>query len=229
MTPTVDPNKTKNTVDATKSGAPGTISPSVDPISVIDDFEDNNIDEYANDTAEFSTSTSASQSGTYGLVGSPSTEDRPFHIVSTSGLNAYPSSGDTFQFYINLQQEDQQGIFAFGVQSEAEFTGQYEVRLNNGDPANGPGEGVYLIKRNGGTTLLASDSFSPSSSTWYRVEVDWGTGGTIGVDVYDGGTQEVSISGSDSSYTSGGIAFGAFDYSESGGLGDIWYDTVEIL
>lgn len=64
---------------------------------------------------------------------------------------------------------------------------------------------LRLAKVGGGTaTDLDTDSVIFPAGTWLRVEVGWGSSGTITANCYDASGSEIaSVTGSDSDYSSG--------------------------
>ncbi len=72
---------------------------------------------------------------------------------------------------------------------------------------------------------LANLWFTRSQDAWYRVEIEWTSGGIHALTLSDAsGAQLASISGSDSTWSSGGIGFDA--YLSSGE--SVYFDDVTI-
>jgi len=191
----VDPSRwTPDTGGGGGTGGPG--GP-----SIIDDFKDNNLDEYKRDTNKFNATGNVLQSG-----------DGFIYSDDGDGLNTYPSQGDTILYNVTYDLEDPSSV-AFGLSNGGNKG--YEVEAD-------PSGDLRIIKRKpSGNVELESEDVSSSLSTSqaYTFRVDWRSDGTIVVKVYeqsDGtdGTPEASVSGIDNTYTTGGIGFGA----ESGGI-----------
>lgn len=169
---------------------------------VIDGFEScGDLSEYSGDTGKFSEQSNTVQVGECALEAVAENGD-PFAIQSQSGLDNYPSAGDTFEYWAKPG-EGPNGrggstVLKFGVQDTANY---YQLTLDsdNGD--------LEFSKVSGGSvafTATASAGISPTS--WYRVEVAWGSSGTINITVFDGsGSEQGSLSKTDSEFTSGGI------------------------
>jgi hypothetical protein len=82
-----------------------------------------------------------------------------------------------------------------------------------------PNSSEFLIQRNAGYGFetLGTVSQSWQANQWYKVQVNWGTDGSITAKLYgsDGATLLNTVTGSDNTVTSGGIAFRGF--------GSVWY------
>lgn len=137
-------------------------------------------------------------------------------IISMSGLPNYPSQGDTFEYYYRYDNQAI-GAFHFGVQSTS-FNDKYAIR------ARGDKDEFVLF----GGNDSERKSVSLSTNEWYRIEVDWQTDGTITATLYDKTETQISqVSITDSTYSSGGIAFDGFTGTSST---DGWFfDDVKII
>jgi hypothetical protein len=84
---------------------------------------------------------------------------------------------------------------------------------------------AFIIQRNAGFGFLEIGNVPQSytANTWYRVGVDWGVGGSITARLFasDGTTLLNTVSATDTSRTTGGIAFRGFN------TGQTYFDTVE--
>ena len=89
-----------------------------------------------------------------------------------------------------------------------------------------PNTGQFLLQRNVnyGYTDLAAAKQTWLADHWYRMEVGWAVGGSMTARLYDsdGATLLNTVTATDTTYTSGGIAFRVF-----GGTKD--FDTVQVV
>lgn len=175
--------------------------------TLIDDFEDGDKSEYNNarNGSLFSVTSSSSYNGTYGLEGDSTTGST--RIFSTSGLNAYPSAGDTIELYSKAFNGARK-YFYFGQQSESQRYG-YRVNLR-------VGENYAEIARfdSGSKNSLVTGNSTLSNNTWYRWRIDWGSSGSIRFRAFDESNNTVvDLSANDTTYTSGGIGWGHDDGS----------------
>lgn len=187
---------------------------------LIDDFEDGDISEYGSDTGQYATQTSTVKEGTTALQGDVSSGNA-YHILSTSGLNYYPSQGDTWRLWNRVQSSGDMAANHFGVQSVP----------TSGLPDNGymvqtrvaANEIRIYLRSSASWTLLASASVSLSSATWYEIKVDWATDGTITLTIFDSaGSQLAQASATDTSFSSGGIGWGA--HNANSNASSIFFD-----
>jgi hypothetical protein len=177
-------------------------------VSVVDNFEDNDISEYGGDTGNFAAKAEgnvsvSAQNGTTVLEGD-SPDGSFYGISSTSGLNAYPSQGDTFRCWVYLPNDS--GVrtrIYYGTQSETNLPNRYMPSLD--DDVD---EFQLQLQDDSGFSIIASTSHTFSLGAWYEVEVDWGSSDTHTVRLLDDtGTELEKISTTDTTYTSGGIGF----------------------
>jgi hypothetical protein len=172
---------------------------------IIEDFEDNDLDEYDVDRgSNYSIVSAPAYEGFYALE---LADDSAIELISTSGLGSYPQAGDTFsvRFRTNGTGNGEQANFTYGVQGH---TDRYYVMLNPGTQELG----LYKYK-NGSTTVLGSAvSASFSADTWHVLEIEWETDGTQVATLYndEAKTQLAQVSGSDTEWTNGGIGFDAY-------------------
>lgn len=164
---------------------------------IVDSFEDNDLSEYSGGSGLNVVDSGSGQvySGTYALectTGFSSAE-------SQSGLDNYPSAGDTFNVWVY----------------PTSTTGEVEVRfaIDSGDDSNRyhleiGGDGDVKLQ-DGAFNLIARANGGIATDVWNRVRCVWGAGGSFDIEIYDeSGTLQSSDSGSDSQFTSGGIGFG---------------------
>lgn len=207
---------------------------SVIPDSVVDNFEDADsnptgvygsgegiADYYGGTTADWSRSDTRSFDGSKSLYAS----GRPGSIGSTSGLNRYPSRGESFETRMWFEDGSERGIrFAVGSEPNAGEENSYaiSVRQRNDD--------IRINKReNGNFNELSNPSVTIPASEWVRLEVDWGETTTDDITVIlenESGTQLVSDTVADTTFDSGGIGFNGFD---DGGGRDAYVDEVHVI
>lgn len=172
---------------------------------VIDDFEDGGLSEYQYDTGYFTTQSTTVKEGSSALEVTSGTN---VHISSFSGLNYYPSEGDTFRWWGRTSNHDRYLLFYFGAQ---EGTGGVDDRPDGyaayWDFSNNNLH--FRIRQNGSNTRLASTNISWAADTWYQGEVQWGSDGTTTLRVLDETGSEIGspITATDSTFTSGGITW----------------------
>ena len=176
-----------------------------------DDFEDNDLSEYEGDLSSpdyFETSSSFNYEGSYGLGAEPGQESQQ----TTDGIYGTTtplivSQGQTIRFFqYVVATSDDEPCFLFGVQDPGTDHHNYAVCLDPFDDNLALTADVSSDNESGTTTELASTPVTYSTG-WYEVEVGWQTDGTIDVNVYDGGSPFASITGNDTTYTSGAIGF----------------------
>jgi predicted GH43/DUF377 family glycosyl hydrolase len=180
-----------------------------------DGFEDNDIVEYAGDTGAFGPVSSPVQEGNYALAGQGPGGGNANSIASTGGLDYHPAAGNTFRFWNRTNADTDVAIqTGFAAQSEGTLPNGYYVGLNRGSSE------MFLVRYDGSFDVINSVSQTFSDDTWYEVEVDWGSSGDFTVTLFDsGGAQLNQLTGSDSTYTSGGIWF-RVDNSDT----DVYWD-----
>ncbi|MFC4552409.1 hypothetical protein [Halorussus sp. GCM10023401] len=185
---------------------------------VIDSFEDSDLAEYSFDRG--SSGASVVSNPTYGGSSVLEISNDNTEMISTSGLDHYPSAGDVFSTWVRGTGGADDINFMYGVQ---DHTNRYFVRV---DFAN---DNLKLYRyENASATLLEKQTsgFTLSEDTWYNVEVDWRKTGAHTVTLYDcDGGQVAQITGTDSTWTSGGIGYDAY-LGSSGGT--VYFDYVAI-
>ncbi|MFC4553481.1 MULTISPECIES: hypothetical protein [Halorussus] len=178
----------------------GTRDPS-DGCLIVDNFQDGDLNEYRFDRGSSGASvvTSPTKTGEYALeIAGTSTE-----MISTAGLNHYPSAGSTMSYWIRGTNGADRTNFTYGVQ---DHTNRYFVRVN---PEQGA-LGLYRTE-NGTSTKLAGTGVALSQDTWYEVDIEWARDGTHTVTLFNSsGTQLAQISATDSTWSSGGVGYDAY-------------------
>lgn len=128
-------------------------------------------------------------------------------LVSTTGLEAYPSRGTAFDLRWLYQSAQTAGGLGFGIQSDAYETG-YLVHMRHGGWNTAP-DTVSIRKQVGGETeVLSRVGFDVGAHVgeYLRWAVDWESE-TISVGVYgESGEELVGLSAEDTTYDEGGFA-----------------------
>jgi hypothetical protein len=177
--------------------------------SMGDDFEDGNINEYTVLGDTHSVTEAAAHDGSLGL------ESSWGGWIYRDDPAAQVAQGETISFWVRVLPETGRNYAGFG----ASAAGTYSVitAVNTDE---------FLIQLNQGYGYMDIGT-SPQTwnDQWYRVEVQWGSGGQIVARLYDsdGATLLNTVSALDNTFTAGGIAFRAFGSTPSGYL-----DTVQI-
>ena len=186
----------------------------------IEGFELQDLSNYTGDKAAFSTVSSAEDGavspieGTYMLQEASGTGSNEIY-VDGSNLKEPISQGNVYQFY-----------YAFGKDGglvQIRFGGPSQSNSYNLIHRNYEGSNTYDLKLStGGSTISSSSSGSDwQTEAWYKTRVDWRTNGTMFIDVerVSDGFTKFSFSGTDNTYTSGGLGFG-------GGSQDHYFDKM---
>ena len=166
---------------------------------IIDDFESGGISNYGGDTSEVSVQTSTVYEGTYALANDTGSTAS---ITSTSGLNAYPSQGDTFTWRTIIDSGFAGGLFA--VQSEAGDSSLSGYLVHAGSDT------INIQRNDSGTytKLNETTGLTIPTSAWVQFEVTWLSDGSIDVVLYDdAGSEITTLSATDTTYTSGGVGW----------------------
>ena len=173
-------------------------------MSTVDDFEDGDISEYGGSTGAASVVTSPAKSGSNALE---YTNTQPSESISSvSGLNAYPSPGDTFRTWVRTPSSSSDVYISvhWAVQSETSYPESYYAYYNMGS-----GEFAIGDIESGSIGNYSTTSVSLSTSTWYEIEISWGSSGSIQAELLDeSGTSLATLSATNTKYSSGGVAFG---------------------
>lgn len=198
------------------------------PATIVDDFEDGNLDEYTTGSGDSngtqSVTNSFVQNGSNGLEIYEDNSQSWAYSTDSNSLNHYPDDDEIYRVWVKLDggtDADPKVLVYYGL---TDRSNAYYAYISSSS--------VELHTVNSGTdNTFASDS-SPglSDGTPYDLEIDWSRGGTHTLKVYDNsGTEQVSISGSESvNHQDSGIGFEAnasggststsyFDYARTGG------------
>ncbi|WP_459191643.1 hypothetical protein [Halosimplex sp. J119] len=218
------------TPTATPTPTP-TATPTATPVpGLVTAFEDGDRSEWT--TAERGASGSATWSVTSdhpvtGEYAAVYRGDRKLVIASESGLQNYPSRGDTVEFRFYKENTDAVAWFGFGVQS-ATYSRGYRVRVHNHNWENDAN--TAMLRRLDGPDekeTLDQAAYEPARYAGERLRwtVQW-TDPTIRVKAFDSeGTELVSLRGDDRTYDSGGVAIAA----NSSDPGTVYADRIRIV
>jgi len=182
--------------------------------TIVDDFEDGNISEYGGDTGKYSVVSSPTASGSRSLEFNA---NGFASIASTSGLNTYPSQGDTFRCRVRIDENDDSSQVYWAAQSAVSDPDGYKwsIQISNSSFS-------FIKRESGSNTTLTSTTVTPPTGEFLDVEVDWGSSGGHTLTLFDSaGSQLAQISATDTTYTSGGIAFLV---APSGATSGVYFD-----
>jgi len=188
----------------------------------IDSFEDEEIVEY---TTDYCVGTVSVQSdvvlqGDWALKMQNECNNDPLTITSTSGLERYPTRGDTFVYYMQLTNDGDIGYLDFMYDgSNGDY---YSIRLNSAS------DEFILQKNNSGTKAdTASVDLSNHFGTWMEVEVSTSPIGDIVATLSDASGNELGeVTIIDTEYSSGGIRWRAFNANDTG---IVYADAADIV
>ncbi|MCX6345190.1 MAG: putative Ig domain-containing protein, partial [Armatimonadetes bacterium] len=164
---------------------------------IIDDFEDGSLSEYTILGGTHDVIGAAAHDGNFGLSSSSSA------WIYRADPGAVLSQGDTVSYWVLLGSSAGRAYCGFG----ASANGTYSA-------VAAPNTSTFKIQINQSYNYadLASASQSWVDNHWYRIEVQWDTGGLITARLFDsdGASLLNTISATNNTYTSGGIAFRGF-------------------
>jgi len=180
----------------------------LDQVTIFDDWVDGDHVEYDTYTNQVSVGSNTVYNGTYSAEHT-TPADGKYVNISVSGLDNYPSAGDTFRYYYYPTDAYYVGVFGWGYQGTS--IGSNGFVPSEGGYAAEPRDADNLINLYlNSNSSAASGSLSHEVNQWNYCKVEWTTGGNHNVSFHrasDDG-QLGSVSGSDGTYTSGGIGFG---------------------
>jgi len=180
-------------------------------VTLIDDFEDGNLNEYTN-TSGYTVSSSNPISGSFSLE---TTTNETFGTASLSGLDNYPQRGDSFEFTIDFFEGTTKfnafAGMAFGVQNT--INNNYAVIMTPNSFFVGKNE---EFNGRGGTREFAGAGYE-NQTLPIIVQVDWTSAGFT-ADFLDGNRNLIdTLSFSDTEYDTGGVGFLEQVFSFGGG------------
>jgi hypothetical protein len=182
--------------------------------TVIEGFESGNLNAYTVVGATTPTavvSTAAAHDGTYGLDDLPGND-----WIYRNDAAAHVQAGDVISVWVKTTAKaDGRAMFGFGATAGGTLS-----------LAIAPGTKQFLLQKNinFGAHTIAAVTQTYQANHWYRMEVDWGTSGTIVGKLFDsdGTTLLNTVTGSTTVITSGGIAFKATQHHK-------YWDTVSVI
>jgi len=189
---TVNGTTTTDTLEADKTITDAAGVSYTGPVSLleitVDDFVDGDISEYSGDTGDFTTLDDPPRLN--------STTNNKL-ISSNTGLEPYPQQGTQWGIGVKLGNSDSGTRIYYGFQ---DMDNNYRLLFTL--------TRIRIEKEDGGTTTdLASKDVNLSIGNYYYITFRW-VDSTIVIDIINQGEKIASISATDSTYTSGGIAFG---------------------
>lgn len=183
-------------------------------VQLIDDFEDDDLSEYEYDP---------DRNGPAQVVSSPTYNgdgalmmDETTEVISRSGLDYYPSDGDTFGCHVRGENGVTIANFTYGVQ---DHQNRYLVQLRWDN------QSVKLVRYED-DDLNVIDHVNPTldHGVWYEIEVEWGDDGShVATVTDDAGNQVAAVSATDTTWSSGGVGFDGYAGDAWGG-GEVYFD-----
>lgn len=174
----------------------------IDGLTYIDNFEDGDLIEYSvfNGGGEDDIESSTVAEGSNSVRITTESSGSSHLIQSSSGLDRYPNSGDSYQYRTYLPNSSTIGYHFFGYQDS---NNRYQVQTADGDSS-------LYIRDSGSFTKLDGSTASLPTDEWLIVTIDWGKGGVIDVTIKDDtGSTLTTFSGTDRTFTEGGVGWGA--------------------
>jgi len=146
------------------------------------------------------------------------------------GLPNYPAAGDTFEVFVQSPSSpDSIPSVGYGINSVgnnkpgAGDTDGYFAKLQFGT-----GTFSFLVNSGGSSTTVNSKNVSLSTNEFYRVKIIWSTNGDHTLELIDSSDNTLAqINETDSTYTSGGIAYGM--NNDSGNDSAVYFDEYKII
>ncbi|MCR4411149.1 MAG: S8 family serine peptidase [Thermoguttaceae bacterium] len=167
----------------------------------VESFEDGSLDEYTARGVTATVSPAAAHDGSYGLATDPDQTD----WIYRNDWEAHVERGDVISTWVRSSQTAAgRAYFGFG----ATASGTLSMVM-------APNSGELMIQRNAnyGFETIGAVSQAWEPDHWYRLEVTWGQDGGIVGRLYDsdGTTLLNTVTATDTTIFSGGIAFRGFD------------------
>lgn len=183
-------------------------SNAVNTFVAADSFQDGSLSEYSGETVDFTVGTSFAYDGTYGLDASGNESGR----TESGGIFRFDQTinqGQTIRYmqYVDTTAGSGDEVCTmFGVQSPGTTNENYAVCIEQFAT-----DRISLVRDvvdNDASAAVTIDSTPVTYTTgWYEVEVKWGSGGTFTVTLSRAGATVATLSGVDSTYSSGGYGF----------------------
>jgi Domain of unknown function (DUF2341)/Concanavalin A-like lectin/glucanases superfamily len=171
-----------------------------------DDFEDNNITEYAGDTSLFQTDTTPVYGGSYALEAVTKSSRATDGIFRTSFTTAQGNIIRWRQYINTTAGASDEACTLFGVQSPGTSNNNYGICLEQFG-VDRMSLSKNVIDNDISGTVLATSSVTYTTG-WYEVYVDWQSSNLISAYLYNpSGTLVATTSATDSTYSTGGMGF----------------------
>lgn len=178
---------------------------------IVDDFEDNNLNEYTDYSGSdgfITTQSSTVYEGTYAFQGFGDINSGIG--FSENGLNRYPQAGDNFSYKTRTSARGVYSVFSFGVTSPWDSTDPNDdpipengYRISLSRQLNDDDAFVLAYTDNGQNTVLRLKNLELTTGVWYTVKVSWGEDGYFVVKLLDGNTEISRLEVQDNRYISG--------------------------
>ena len=193
---------------------------SLDAVSVptpwAEDFETGSaVHLTSGDTGSFSVVGSPVQAGSYALTRTSATGS---YVALYDNVTAVsPSASMILSGWVRLTADG--AVTAFGglyLSSAGSISAGYQVVLDRRDSASFPSTNGFQLRKDNSTTVLASSGvISLAVDTWYKITLEWRTGGTrLTAKLYasDGTTLMSTLTSTDAAYT-GPLKVGVYAYN----------------
>ena len=195
----------------------GTVVFTSSGVTVLEDFNDQDLSDWTGATADWNFSTSTVKEGTAST----------YQVNSSSGSDAIRdesasvAQGDVIRWYARIASNsvpDGNVFCGYGVQSGGSASDFYSSTDVYAAVLSYESSEIELRRYDSGSpsgTAFASQSVTPPTDEWLTVTVAWNGDNTHEMWVHDSsGSQVANTSGSDSTWTSGGLALASDDDSE---------------
>lgn len=176
-------------------------SPTPIEATVVDSFEDGDLDEYVVENGSATIRTEDAWSGGRSLYYEG--DGRRTGLGSTGGLPAYPTAGDTFSARVTLVEPKDLITVGWGKQAGGDPRGTdgYHLKVNHRHQ-----ELAIFAPHAGG--VQAETSVDPPLGEYLQLRVEWRTDGVHRGSVHDrGGAELAAVTMDDDEFADGGVAW----------------------
>lgn len=182
--------------------------------TLVDSFEDQSLSEYGGDTGSFSFVTSPGVTdGTYALQ-----NNNTGVVQSTSGLDNYPSQGDTVRHDHHITESQAALGFLLFTQDETNTPEGYMIRPSDVSDA------FQIYRVDAGSFTLLDEDTTVTFSQGDQLEIDVSpTASGVDATCKRSGSEIASVTTTDTTYTSGGMGW------RSGGSTAATVDNVRLV
>lgn len=205
------------TIGAGLAGCLDVLEQDSDDAAVIDDFERDPLANYQGETSWFAQSSAHAAEGGASLE--LQSDGGAYVMYSTSGLEAYPEPGDTFQFqYLAGATGEPQQAVAWGVQGPGRY---YAIEINNDPP-----DPILRLLKDGDELATTGQGDRTPRQEWQRVEIEWANDGLMTCSIHNSnGAPAYQVSAQDRAYRGGGVGYRA----GASGRSISWVDDYRIV